>query len=417
MHDHGSVALPLGFTFLRLLLLIAVTVVAGWALARPFTVGGALTRRVVTTVAAVGGVAALLVADASWLPGPAAVALIAALVAPPLLRKEVPWLAPSVLTVAVLVLAASALWFDGPPPATAHLALMVGFAAVAWAALCPPTLVVRVLDAGLAVALLTGLARVVLAGHLDTPVPGPTLTRVAVGGEPADVLIAPHRPGWNVVRVPDAPLRVGNAPTALVAAEHRPGATGRWALVWLDAGRGTLWLDRGGSRATVPVNPGDEPWTGPDVRGPDGTGYADAALAAVLAGKPEPPWPSLTGADERALRAQVAELPRRFALAGDASTRATAAAGAVRDEAARTGRAVVPDAPDVLVVGGAPTGERVHLAPWLRPPDLGTPEGRRYARVLADAFPGTRPTEAGLAAWRGDRTGPRDVPRVRPATP
>ncbi|CCH30578.1 DUF6239 family natural product biosynthesis protein [Actinosynnema sp. NPDC047251] len=404
MHEHGTVALPLGFTILRLLLLITVTIVAGWALARPFTSGGALTRRVVTAVAAAGGVVALLVADATWLPGPAAVALIAALLAPPLLREKIPVLAHAVLAAVVLAAVATALWFAGPPLSGAHLVLMAGFAGVGWAALCPPTVVVRVVGAGLAVALLAGLAQVTLAGHLATPPSGPMLTRVAVAGEPVDVLVAPHRPGWNVVRVPDAPLRVGNAENALVSAEERPGASGRWALVWLDPGRGSLWLGRDGARATVPVNPGSDPWTGPDVRGPDGTEYADAALAALLAGKAEPPWPRLTDTDARALRAQVSALPREFSLVADTSTRSAEAAAAVRDEAARGGRAIVPDAPDVLVVGGEATGTRVHLAPWLRPPDLTTPDGRRYARVLADAFPGTRPTEPGLAAWRGDQT-------------
>ncbi|MEU4805258.1 DUF6239 family natural product biosynthesis protein [Actinosynnema sp. NPDC023587] len=402
MHEHGAVGLPLGFTLLRLLLLISVTVVAGWALARPFTAGGPLTRRVVTAVAAAGGLVALLVADASWLPGPAAVAVIAVLLTPPVLRGEVPVPARVVLAVVVLAATAAALWFTGPPLSGAHIVLLAGFAGVGWAALCPPTVVVRVVGAGLAVALLAGLAQVTLAGHLATPPAGPVLTRVVVAGEPVDVLVAPHRPGWNVVRVPDAPLRVGNARDALVEAGPRPGTTGRWALVWLDPGRGSLWLGRGEARATVPVNPGRDPWTGPDVRGPDGTEYADAALAALLAGRPEPPWPALTDADVRALRAQVSALPGKFALVSDSSTRSARAAAEVRAEAARRGRVIVPDAPDVLVVGGEATGGRVHLAPWLRPPDLDTPDGRRYARVLADAFPGTRPTRPGLAAWRGD---------------
>ncbi|WP_433273390.1 DUF6239 family natural product biosynthesis protein [Actinosynnema sp. CS-041913] len=402
MHEHGTVGLPLGFTLLRLVLLLSVTVVAGWALARPFTPSsGVLTRRVVTAVAASGGIVALLVADASWLPGPAAVAVIACLLAPPLSRRQLPALAHCVLAAVVLVTAATAVWFTGPPLAVAHVVLMAGFAGVAWAALCPSTVVVRVVGAGLAVALLASLAQVTLAGHLATPPSGrPLLTRIVLG-DAVDVLVVPHRPGWNVVHVPDVPVRVGNGPAALVAAREQPGASGRWALVWLVEGRGSLWLEHAGRRATVPVNPGREAWSGPDVRGPEGVEYAGAVLASVLTGRADPPWPRLTDADADALRVQVASMPGPFALVTDSSERSAAAEGVVRDEAGRRGIPIVTSAADVLVLGGRADGGRVHLAPWLRPPDLSTPDAQRYARVLADAFPGERPSTPGLAAWSG----------------
>jgi hypothetical protein len=258
----------------------------------------------------------------------------------------------------------------------------------------------------LGVALLVSLAQITVAGHLETPPSGrPVLTRVIVGDSPVDVLVVPHRPGWNLVHT-GGPLKVGNSPTALVEAHERPGASGRWALVWLGEVRGSLWLEREGARATVPVDPGKEAWSGPDIRGPEAGEYASAVLASLLTGKPtEQPWPSLTDSDAAALRAVVAAMPGPFAVVGDRSARSLAAEEVVRTEAARLGVPLVASADrnilfsEVKISGWV----EVHRAPWLRPPDLSTPEGRGYARALADAFPGEVPTAAGLAAWTAGR--------------
>ncbi|MCE6996081.1 DUF6239 family natural product biosynthesis protein [Saccharothrix sp. S26] len=406
MHDHAAVGLPLGFTLLRLILLGAVTAVAGWALVRPFApaVPGAATRRVVTGFAGVGGVVVLLIAEATWMPPPAAVALIGLLAAPPALRRARPVPAGLVVAAAVLATVAAGAWFSGPPSSFACITLMAAFVGVSWLALCPPTAVVRVVGAALGVTLLVGLGQVTIAGRLTTPAAGdPMLTRVAVGGGPVDVLVVPHMPGWNLVQTTDTALSVGNASNALVPALPRDGVTGRWALVWLPEGRSDLWLDRAGTRATVPVDTGDVAWSGPDVRGPEGPDYASAALAAKLAGKRgDLPWPALTGADAAALRARVASIGGPFAVVADDSRRAADAAAVVREEATRLGLAVTPGAPDVLVLGGsAPDGARRHLAPWLAPPDLSTPEARRYAETLSAAFPGATPSRSGLAARSG----------------
>jgi hypothetical protein len=124
-------------------------------------------------------------------------------------------------------------------------------------------------------------------------------------------------------------------------------------------------------------------------------------LAAKLTGKRgDLPWPRLTDADSASLRAQVASIDGPFTVVADDSARAVEAAKVVREEAARLGRAVTPGASEVLVLGGTPpAGGRHHLAPWLTPPDLTTPEAHRYARVLSAAFPGAAPSRAGLAAW------------------
>lgn len=408
MHGHGggAVGLPLGFTLLRLVLLIAVTIAAGWALTRPFSSTGTRTRQVVTTAAATGGVVSLLVADARWLPAPAAAAVLLCLCTPPLLRDRFPGVARCVLALVVLVATAAAVWFTGPPLAGAYVVLMAGFSGVAWTALCPPTTVVRLVGVGLGVALLVSLAQITVAGQLVTPQAGrPILTRVDVGGAPVDVLVVPHRPGWNLVHTA-GPLKVGNAPNALVEAGERPGASGRWALVWLAEARASLWLERGGGRATIPVAPGETPWEGPDIRGPEGPEHASAVLASLLTGTPtDQPWPTLTDSDTADLRATVAAMPGPFAIAGDDSARSTKAEEVVRAEAARRGIPIDDDAPDVILLSGqAEPGRTTHLAAWLRPPDLSTPEARRYALALADAFPGETPTAAGLRAWTTSRS-------------
>jgi hypothetical protein len=172
--------------------------------------------------------------------------------------------------------------------------------------------------------------------------------------------------------------------------------------VWLPEGRGELWLDRVGVRTSVPVNPGRVTWTGPDLRGPEGPDYASAVLAAKLTGKRgDVPWPRLTDADAVALRAQVASIRGPFTVVADRSARAVEASKVVHEEAARLGHAVTSGAPDVLVLGGTPPPGLHHLAPWLTPPDLTTPEAHRYARVLSSAFPGAAPSRSGLAAWTG----------------
>ncbi|RKT66969.1 hypothetical protein DFJ66_0135 [Saccharothrix variisporea] len=311
--------LPLGFTLLRLVLLVAVTIAAGWALTRPFTTTGPRTRQVVTGAAAAGGVVSLLVADARWLPAPAAAAVLLCVCTPPLLRDRFPGVARCVVAAVVLTAAAAALWFTGPPLAGAHVVLMAGFAGVAWLAVCPPTVVVRVVGIGAGVALLASLAQITVAGHLVTPPSGrPVLARVAVGDAPVDVLVVPHRPGWNLVHTA-VPLKVGNSPTALVDAEERPGASGRWVLVWLGEARASLWLERNGTHATMPVDPGKDPWTGPDVRDPEAPEYASAVLASLLTGNPrDQPWPTHPASRRRAPDLSTAEAQSYLRALADA---------------------------------------------------------------------------------------------------
>ncbi|GAA2690765.1 DUF6239 family natural product biosynthesis protein [Actinosynnema pretiosum] len=286
-----------------------------------------------------------------------------------------------------------------PPSTLSYLALIAAFAGASWLALCPPTRAARVVGGAFGAVLLAALGHVTASGWLVSPTAGdPLLSRAELGGGVVDVLVVPHMPGWNLVQTSDADLSVGNSPTALVPAEPVAGHGGRWALVWLDEGRGELWLAGAGARTTVVVDTGKTAWTGRDVRGPDGPDYASAVLAARLAGgRGDLPLPELSDEDAGALRAEVAAIGGPFAVRADASPRSARALEVVRAEADRLGVPVDPAAPSTLALDGAPTGD--HLAPWLAPPDLSSPQARRYATVLAEAFPDARPTTSGLRAW------------------
>ncbi|ATE55391.1 DUF6239 family natural product biosynthesis protein [Actinosynnema pretiosum] len=486
MHDHGSVGLPLGFTLLRLLLLGSVTLVAAWSLLRAAVPAepGQRARRAAAGAAALGGIAALLAADARWMPDRAAVAVIALLVLPTVLRGPRPvlgWCATAGVTAAALAVGVAATrapaggtaagapaaggagadvtggsgravgdvagapglaggpgaaggpglaggpapaagsdlaggpdlaaspdlaggspldaLVAGPPSTAPYLALIAAFAGASWLALCPPTRAARVVGGVFGAVLLAALGHVTASGWLVSPPAGdPLLARAELGGARVDVLVVPHMPGWNLVQTSGAATSVGNAPAALTPTSPVAGQGGRWALVWLPEGRGELWLAGAGARTTVVVDTGTTAWTGRDVRGPDGPDYASAVLAARLAGgRGDLPLPELSAEDARALRAEVAAVGGPLAVRADASPRSAEAAEVVRAEADRLGVPVDPAAPRALVLGGEPTGD--HLAPWLAPPDLSTPTARRYATVLAEAFPDARPTTSGLRAW------------------
>ena len=130
----------------------------------------------------------------------------------------------------------------------------------------------------------TGLAAAGVLGALPppgpAPVPGrPLLRTIASGGEVLSVLVAPLRPGPNLVHVSGAYPAEGEAvpaaaptshhqsapaTTATVAAGDSPpvpitardGAGGGWAVVDLPAGTGVLTVSVGTGSATVPVDTG-----------------------------------------------------------------------------------------------------------------------------------------------------------------
>lgn len=299
----------------------------------------------------------------------------------------------------------------------------------------------RALAAGLL--LLTGL---VVGGARPAVADGPMLHRWAAGGHELPVLVAPERPGWNLVLLPDEHGAAGTAPDRLVPAGTRPGTTGGWVKLWLRRGDQRIWVRQHGQVAPVRVNAVGGGAEQSGLTGADGPECVTALLGRLLAarsGRPGAgsdsglgcPHTELTSQDRDALTRTVSFLAARgtraLTLVSDASPRSRAAVEAVRAAAGPAGLRVdgagQADAA-VLVVSGWATAETVlgriadgrlpaqatYLAPWLLSPPLlriapgaaipltFTPDGasaRAYLASLADAFAGTTPTASGYAAW------------------
>jgi hypothetical protein len=297
-----------------------------------------------------------------------------------------------------------------------------------------------------------------LVGALGPPQPPvaagpgvPLLHEVHLAGQHLPVLVTPQRPGVNLVLVggESGGVRVGADQDRLVTVAARPGAAGQWATVTLPPGAGAVWLESGGELVSVAVDTGHGAPSAPGVTGPDGPECATAALGAALAGHAGTvaacPADSLTAADRTSLRSLVAFLAgrgiRALTLAEDSSPRSTAAAGVVRDAAARSRVAVTTEAGRdnaLVVVSGWATASTTltavaerqrgtvtfsagtYLAPWLlSTPVLATTAGAvlplrfdprddepvRYQLAVA-RFHGQYPTASGYQAWR---SGPEPV--------
>ncbi|WP_339123528.1 hypothetical protein [Pseudonocardia sp. D17] len=305
-------------------------------------------------------------------------------------------------------------------------------------------------------AVLGVVATAALAG-LPTPAPAatpgtPLLRAVALGATPLAVLVAPMRPGPNLVQVsgtgyPDAGTGPGvAAPAEPVGHQHadlsgpagltvdagggpvaftsRPGAPGGWAVVDIPAGTRELALRSGPLDVVVPVDVGDAGVAAPTsaLGGPDGPECASALLGGFVARRtgatdvPMPACPSdaLAPGDATSLSAMTNFVGEHgvgaLRLVSDDSPRSRAAAAVVRDEAARHHLRLV-DAPgtDVALVvvsgweqavsalqeatrlaGEAPTYlGGTFLAPWLLTPSVVT---KAQSSVLALEF---TPQDAG----------------------
>lgn len=285
------------------------------------------------------------------------------------------------------------------------------------------------------------------------PAPGlPLVREVHLAGQHLPVLITPHRPGTNLVLVggESSGIRVGRDPDSLDAAADRPGTTGKWTTVDLPPGPGEIWLEYGGARTAVDVDPGHAPPATPETSGPDGPECASAALGAALANHPreitECPADALSPGDAASLRALVDWIAGRgvhaITIAADGSARAGAATAAVREVAAarRLSLGTQPGRDDALLVlsGWAAATNTLstvasqqrttvvyssgtYLAPWLlTAPVLATTPGAvlplrfdprddlpvRYEAALAAHFHGLTPTASGYLAWQGEGTAP-----------
>jgi hypothetical protein len=312
------------------------------------------------------------------------------------------------------------------------------------------------------------MAALVLSGRLVTggtpptapptvaPPGQPVLAGVTLGGHRLPVLVAPGRPGWNLVHVGADRAAVGTSAARLTPATARPGTAHVWAPVWLAPGRNSVLISHAGAVAALPIDAG--PGTAgeaedagstaeargagvdsaPDLRGPDGPECASLALGRAVAGVRAAlracPADGLAPADAASLRAIVLFVAARavpaVGLVDDASARGRQAADAVRVAAARAGvRVEAPGAGKPLIVvsgwtsaaatiadvsAGKLAAQGTYLAPWLltapllRPPagqvialrfDPGQAAPLRYVAALDAAFPGEPATAAGFAGW------------------
>jgi hypothetical protein len=246
----------------------------------------------------------------------------------------------------------------------------------------------------LTLSLLAASLLAVLPAPLPAPEPGrPGLRPLTLGDSRLAVLVAPMRPGPNLVHVGDAGVDRGadnghgaapvtDGPALTVSADPgsdgpgvplttRPGAPGTWAVVDIPAGAGRLRISGYGTTADLPVDVGPAPATAADqaaLTGADGPECASATLGALLAGGWNAdlgrswadwcPANTLTATDAGSLRDSVDFLADRgvpgIELVADDSGRGRAAAALVRREATRRQLPITDSAPGgaVVVVSG-----------------------------------------------------------------
>jgi hypothetical protein len=452
--------------WLAAVLLVGSAVVAGAGLVRPFAGEPGPLALVAVRAATVLTVAALAMATIKGAANVLVVVVhcVVVVVASMLLSRRVGAFAGGLLLTAVLLVEVAFARPAGDPAelAVAAAYLLAGVAAVGVAIAVAGAsrkarwaLTRRLAPAAVAVAVGAGLVHVVAApAQPERPRPGvPLLRDVQVDGQRLSVLLAPQRPGPNLVLVAGEHdgVRVGPNPGDLVGASPRPGAGGRWALVDLPAGAGELWVEHGGDRVPVDVDAGHggTEMTA-SIAGPDGPECVDAALGAALAGTRgrlgSCPADALSTADEASLRALVGALAKRavhtLTIAADGSARSTAAAAVVHDAAEHHALTVAADPADpgpdgalVVVSGWAaatstladvagrqragvsyPAG--TYLAPWLLAApvlraitgsvlplrfDPRDAEPARYEVALGTRMPGHTPTASGYRGWLAGR--------------
>ncbi|MCE0762743.1 hypothetical protein LWC35_07440 [Pseudonocardia kujensis] len=348
-------------------------------------------------------------------------------VAPPARREEVArsgTLARVAIAAGLVaaVTASAQLLVSGPD--TAHDLTGSGYGLAGLAAVVLPLLVVvgwaaALLPAGrlrsrelYRMAGVTGVAGITAAALLAAlPLPGPgpepgrpLLRTVDAGADRLALLVAPMRPGPNLVRLsgtgyPASGTTDGTAvqPVALATGGHqhgptlptaasvasdtsapavpftaRDGAAGGWAVVDLPAGASTLTVTAGGVTSTVPVDTGSAAATPAEgtLTGPDGPECAAALLGDLVGQRPGESAPqvgtcpsdALSETDAGALRATVRTFTdhgvRSVRVVADDSPRSRTAAELVRTRATEAGARLVEraDADSALIVvsGWAP---------------------------------------------------------------
>jgi hypothetical protein len=460
-HEHVvDVGFSIGSLALRVILLVAVPVVAAFAFLRGFL--GEPSRFATVAVAMAAATAAtmeLLLSGRVNLPEQVIPLLLAAIALPIylVLSKDERFarvvgrglrIAPLVFAVAAVLAGtqfALALSADRDRATTLlHTGVLLGLVALVWFAIARPsgrvgTVGTRAAAAVLGVALLAATAQAITMRPAD-PVPGvATRARLEVGGTGVDVLVVPNLPGWNLVHVSIAAVSVGAGAGDLVPARPVAGTPGGWAAVELPAGRGDVRVEDLGGTGSFTTDTGASGSAPEEFGGADGPECASAALGRMLgsgtAAGVRCPSEQLDPPDADALRSMVDLLAgqgqRRIAVAGDQSPRGIAAAAVVRAAAAARHVTLVEpgtaEVPLVLVGGWAEAGDRLrlvadgdlpaqgtYLAPWL----FGGPAQavhadqrvaarfavsdesfQRYRAALRGEYPGQAPSAAGYRAW------------------
>jgi hypothetical protein len=238
------------------------------------------------------------------------------------------------------------------------------------------------------------------------PAPGPVVEQLTVRGHPVTLVVAPGRPGRNVV---------------LAASAHGlPVASGGGRS--LPAGRSTITLTIDGQRADVPIT-----LSGPRSVAADEE-CASRLLAEHLAGRPTSTCAPPAAGDAADVAAALVRHARQTGITGvvvrgDDSPRGRAAVRGAVAAGAREGVAGPADA--LLLVGSwrqartlvatASPGRGILLAPWLLEPGVlaaataqvtvatelapTSASARAYLAKLAEEAPGVAPTGAGLLAF------------------
>jgi hypothetical protein len=461
-HGHLDVGFSVGPLWLRVALLGAVLVVAGFALLRGFL--GEPDRRTtvaVVTAAGVGAALELLLSGGLALPDQAVPLLLAAIAAPLYLalssdparaaavgvaRRFAPWVFwPAALLAAIRFTQA---WSGGVDRAgfapLLHAGVVLGLVAVAWFAVARPrrstgVLVMRVSAGLLATCLIAGVGQAAVSRKAD-PAPGLAAgLTVDVGGRQVNVVVVPNLPGLNLVHVDVDGLMVGTDP----AGTALPQPAG-WHTVELPAGRVEVRVADERDSGSFVTDTGSSGAAPAGLAGPDGPECASALLGRMLAtgaltSGATCPADTLTPGDADELTGIVDRLAdggaKSVVVVGDESPRGTAAADTVRTAATSRGMAVLGQGraadPLVVVSGWARAavlaqsgvidrgagGPAAYLAPWLPTPAPGTTavpatgaddrDGapfRRYATALRAAYPTQQPTAAGFRAWLGGNT-------------
>ena len=441
-HGHLDVGFSIGPLGLRVALLVAVLAVAGFAMMRGFLAEPDRRTTIAVVTAAIGAAALeLLLSGGFALPDQVVPLLLAALAVPLYLvlsrdparaalvargRRFAHWVFWLFAILAAVRFGQA--WLGETEQATTllHTGVLLGLVAVAWFAVARPRAGVMVSRVGaslLAIGLVAGVGQAVVSRQAD-PAPGVAATvGVEVGNRRVNVVLVPNLPGWNLVHVDGAGLKIGTAPETLA----QPDSAG-WLAVRLPTGRSEVWLDDHGVAGSFFTDTGTAGSAPSSLAGPDGQECANALLGRTLASgsvtsNASCPSDTLTTADARRLTATIDRLATNgttsLTVVADKSPRSRAAAATVRGAATAQGMTIVAPgqtAAPVVVVSGWPgtstvaTNSRTYLAPWLtelRPTQAaaaGQEDGiAQYVTAFRAAYPSLQPSMAGFRGWLAEQ--------------